>query len=205
MQIPPLRLLNSTPQDKVIVYHGEFLGTALMGDGRFVTTEEPYAAKNSALLCNLYTEQCKRWDVRYSLYVSPFFQMDCTQSPIYFSILFLFLHLSLHDITWLIPLHLLLVDLQRNCVFYNHKVLGGSGTVAKSICETAEKHGVDTVYVGSRGLNAASRLFLGSVSAATTHRCDCNVTVVKDKLAASLMSASTTVNAPPIETPLPIV
>lgn len=46
------------------MYHGEFLGTTLLGDGRFVTTDEPYAAKNSAVLCSLYTEQCKRWDVR---------------------------------------------------------------------------------------------------------------------------------------------
>ena len=53
-----------TPKDKVIVYHGEFLGTSLQGDGRFTTVEEPYAAKQSALLCELYTEQCKRWDVR---------------------------------------------------------------------------------------------------------------------------------------------
>jgi len=56
--------LCSTPKDKVIIYHGEYLGTSLQGDGRFVTTEEPYAAKTSSMLSQLYTEQCRRWDVR---------------------------------------------------------------------------------------------------------------------------------------------
>lgn len=79
--------------------------------------------------------------------------------------------------------------------------------MAKSICETAEKHSVDTVYVGSRGLSTASRLFLGSVSSAALNRCECNVTVVKDKLIAALQSASTssTTDRLASDTPLPIV
>lgn len=147
-------MTQTTPKDKVIVYHGEFLGTSLQGDGRFTTTEEPYAAKNSAMLSTLYAEECKRWD--------------------------------------------------RHCVFYNHKLLGGAGTVAKSICETAAKHDVETVYVGSRGLSAPSRLFLGSVSWAALNRCDCNVMVVKDKFLAYAEAAAVAERLSQ-DAPLPIV
>ena len=94
--------------------------------------------------------------------------------------------------------------MQRRCVFFNHKVLGGAGTVAKSICETASAHDVDTVYVGSRGLSAASRLFLGSVSMATLNRCDCNVTVVKDRVLAA-SDAAAAVERLSQDAPLPIV
>lgn len=165
----------------MIVYHGEFLGTSLQGDGRFSTTEEPYAAKNSAVLCELYSQQCKRWDVR------------CLRP------------LSINNTRHFIEKHHWHAFLlQRRCVFYNHKLLGGAGTVAKSICETATKHDVDTVYVGSRGLSAPSRLFLGSVSWATLNRCDCNVTVVKDRALAALEAAAAAERLSK-DAPLPII
>jgi len=93
---------------------------------------------------------------------------------------------------------------QRHCVFYNHKLLGGAGAVGKSICETAEKQNVDTVYVGSRGLSAPSRLFLGSVSWAALNRCDCSVVVVKDRILASAEAAAAAERLSR-DAPLPIV
>jgi nucleotide-binding universal stress UspA family protein len=83
-------------------------------------------------------------------------------------------------------------------------LLGGAGTVAKTLCETAAAHDVETVYVGSRGLSAASRLFLGSVSMATLNRCNCNVTVVKDRVLANAEAAAAAERLSQ-DAPLPIV
>lgn len=76
--------------------------------------------------------------------------------------------------------------------------------MGKSICETAVKQNVDTVYMGSRGLSATSRFFLGSVSMAALNRCDCSVVVVKDRLGAAAEAAAA-VEMLARDAPLPIV
>jgi len=120
------------PDDDIIVYHGEYLGTSLEGDGRFTTVDDPSAMRNTAFLKDFYLDQCHHYDKR--------------------------------------------------CHFLNHKLIGGATAISRDICETAQRHGVDSVYVGSRGLSAPSRFFLGSVSWGCLHHCDRNVTIVKDRL-----------------------
>ena len=53
------------------------------------------------------------------------------------------------------------------------------GHAAESIIETAKKHNIDLIIVGSRGLSGLSRVFLGSVSHKVAHNCECPILIVK--------------------------
>lgn len=53
------------------------------------------------------------------------------------------------------------------------------GSPAERIAEVAEKDGYDLVVVGSRGLNAIARVFLGSVATRLVHVCKQPVLVVR--------------------------
>ena len=46
------------------------------------------------------------------------------------------------------------------------------------IVQEAEESGADLIVVGTRGLNAAKRLVLGSVSTNVVHHAPCDVLVV---------------------------
>ena len=58
-------------------------------------------------------------------------------------------------------------------------VLRATGSAADAIAETAKKEGVDLIVIGTRGLGASGRLFLGSVSAGVVANSDVTVIVVK--------------------------
>jgi nucleotide-binding universal stress UspA family protein len=53
------------------------------------------------------------------------------------------------------------------------------GDAAEAILETAEEVGADLIVVGTRGLNVAERLVLGSVSTRIIHEAPCDVLVVR--------------------------
>ncbi|MGC2034373.1 MAG: universal stress protein [Thermoplasmata archaeon] len=55
------------------------------------------------------------------------------------------------------------------------------GYVIEAIIEYLEQHAQDLVVVGARGLSAAGRLFLGSVSEAIVHHASCPVLVYRIK------------------------
>ncbi len=55
----------------------------------------------------------------------------------------------------------------------------GHGNPADVIVQEAEDSGADMVIVGTRGLNAARRLVLGSVSTNVMHHAPCDVLVVR--------------------------
>ena len=55
----------------------------------------------------------------------------------------------------------------------------GTGDPADVIIEAAKERGADLVVVGTRGLNAAERLLLGSVSTKVVHHAPCDVLVVR--------------------------
>jgi nucleotide-binding universal stress UspA family protein len=48
-----------------------------------------------------------------------------------------------------------------------------------SIAERAKAEGVDLIVIGTRGLGASGRLFLGSVSSGVVARAEMSVVVVK--------------------------
>jgi nucleotide-binding universal stress UspA family protein len=54
----------------------------------------------------------------------------------------------------------------------------GHGHPADVIVEEAKENGADLIAVGTRGLNAAKRLVLGSVSTNVVHHAPCDVLVV---------------------------
>ena len=54
-----------------------------------------------------------------------------------------------------------------------------SGNPAPAICAAARDGAFDVIVVGSRNLDGAHRLVLGSVSAGVVHHADCDVIVVK--------------------------
>ena len=54
----------------------------------------------------------------------------------------------------------------------------GIGHPADVIVQEAEESGADLIVVGTRGLNAAKRLVLGSVSTNVVHNAPCDVLVV---------------------------
>lgn len=60
------------------------------------------------------------------------------------------------------------------------RVVGGVGDPGRVICEEAAAWGADLVVVGSRGLDLASRIALGSVSTYVLHHAPCDVLVVRD-------------------------
>lgn len=53
------------------------------------------------------------------------------------------------------------------------------GDPATKIIEQAESDGADLIVIGTRGLIAAKRWLLGSVSTQVTHHAPCDVLVVK--------------------------
>jgi nucleotide-binding universal stress UspA family protein len=55
----------------------------------------------------------------------------------------------------------------------------GHGNAADVIVQEAEESGADLIVVGTRGLNAAKRLFMGSVSTNVVHHAPCDVLVVR--------------------------
>ena len=55
----------------------------------------------------------------------------------------------------------------------------GRGEPAEVIVEEAKQSGADLIVVGSRGLNVASRVLLGSVSTKVLHDAPCDVLVVR--------------------------
>jgi nucleotide-binding universal stress UspA family protein len=55
----------------------------------------------------------------------------------------------------------------------------GTGHPADVIVQEAEESGADLIVVGTRGLNAAKRLVLGSVSTTVVHNAPCDVLVVR--------------------------
>lgn len=55
------------------------------------------------------------------------------------------------------------------------------GDPVDGVVRYAEKHSVDLVVVGSRGLGATGRFFLGSVSDGILHHAGCSVLVVKPR------------------------
>jgi nucleotide-binding universal stress UspA family protein len=55
----------------------------------------------------------------------------------------------------------------------------GHGNPADVIVQEAEESGADLIVVGTRGLNAAQRVFLGSVSTNVVHHAPCDVLVVR--------------------------
>ena len=55
----------------------------------------------------------------------------------------------------------------------------GHGNPADVIVQEAEESGADLIVVGTRGLNAAQRVLLGSVSTNVVHHATCDVLVVR--------------------------
>ena len=59
------------------------------------------------------------------------------------------------------------------------KLVEGHGNPADVIVQEAEDSGADLIVIGTRGLNAAKRLVLGSVSTNVVHHAPCDVLVVR--------------------------
>jgi nucleotide-binding universal stress UspA family protein len=57
--------------------------------------------------------------------------------------------------------------------------VAGVGHPADVIVEEAKETGADLIVVGTRGLNAAKRIVLGSVSTNVVHHAPCDVLVVR--------------------------
>jgi nucleotide-binding universal stress UspA family protein len=55
----------------------------------------------------------------------------------------------------------------------------GTGSPADVIVQEAEDSGADLIVVGTRGLNVAQRLVMGSVSTNVVHHAPCDVLVVR--------------------------
>ena len=55
----------------------------------------------------------------------------------------------------------------------------GVGNPADVMVQEAEESGADLIVVGTRGLHATKRLFLGSVSTKVIHHAHCDVLVVR--------------------------
>ena len=53
------------------------------------------------------------------------------------------------------------------------------GDIADTIVDTAQKLGADLIVMGARGLGAAKRILLGSVSDRVVHHAHCPVTVYR--------------------------
>lgn len=63
----------------------------------------------------------------------------------------------------------------------NKKTLLGSGKPGESICQNAKDKAVDMIVMGSRGMNALRRTFMGSVSDYVIHHVHIPVTIVPPK------------------------
>ena len=55
----------------------------------------------------------------------------------------------------------------------------GHGNPADVIVQEAEESGADLIVVGTRGLGATRRAFMGSVSTNVVHHAPCDVLVVR--------------------------
>lgn len=78
--------------------------------------------------------------------------------------------------------HRQLVDAARDhlkAIGVDAHAVEGEGDPADVIIEAAKEVGADLVIVGTRGLNAAQRLVLGSVSTKVVHHAPCDVLVVR--------------------------
>lgn len=53
-------LSQTNPEDKIIVYHGEYLGTTLEGEGQFATVNNPNNERTTSFLRDFFTEQCQK-------------------------------------------------------------------------------------------------------------------------------------------------
>jgi len=70
-------------------------------------------------------------------------------------------------------------DKNRNCLFEQRKFAGNINALNKGICQYAMNNNANSLIVGSRGLSAPKRLFLGSLSSYLVQNCPCSVTVIK--------------------------
>ncbi|HLY50493.1 MAG TPA: universal stress protein [Solirubrobacteraceae bacterium] len=61
----------------------------------------------------------------------------------------------------------------------NAVYIEGHGNPADVIVQEAQESGADLIVVGTRGLNAAQRVVLGSVSTNVVHHASCDVLVVR--------------------------
>lgn len=61
----------------------------------------------------------------------------------------------------------------------NAKIIINSGPAPEMILQEAEKHKIDLIIIGSRGLNQLQKLLLGSVSSRVVSLAACHVLVVK--------------------------
>lgn len=59
------------------------------------------------------------------------------------------------------------------------KIVERKGDAASMIIDEAEKEGADMIIIGTRGLNAAQRWLVGSVSSRVVQHGPCNVLVVR--------------------------
>ena len=59
------------------------------------------------------------------------------------------------------------------------RLVEGHGNPADVIVQEAEDSGADLIVVGTRGMNAAKRLVLGSISTNVVHHAPCDVLVVR--------------------------
>lgn len=78
----------------------------------------------------------------------------------------------------------------RNCLYVSEKSIDQASSVGSAICEYAEDHSVDTVFVGSRGMSTLQRAFMhegyvGSVANFIARACRCDVHICKMREQAS--------------------
>ena len=59
------------------------------------------------------------------------------------------------------------------------ELVEGHGDPAEVIVDQAKESGSDLIVIGTRGLNIAERLLLGSVSTKVLHEAPCDVLVVR--------------------------
>lgn len=59
------------------------------------------------------------------------------------------------------------------------RTVEGHGDPADALVRQARDEGADLIVVGTRGLNAAQRALMGSVSTKVVHHADCDVMVVR--------------------------
>ncbi|KAL6066388.1 UspA domain protein [Balamuthia mandrillaris] len=69
----------------------------------------------------------------------------------------------------------------KTCSFAKIPILQArsAGTIGEAICSVAETNKIDTLFLGSRGMDGFKRMMLGSVSSYCVHNCHCTTTVVK--------------------------
>lgn len=53
-------LSQTSPGDKVTIYHGEYLGTTLDVDGQFTSVTDPNNERNASYIKNFFLNQCNK-------------------------------------------------------------------------------------------------------------------------------------------------